>query len=113
MGHPGVWTPPLPRTILRLVPVNRGEVPVRRGSLSDQDFQRFPVSTVAVFALWLARQSVDDEDAVARLRATSVSPQAMRDAWGTLADHKPQDESFNRARRLLLEAADDEPPFVS
>ena len=86
---------------------------MRRGSLADLDFQRFPVSTIAVFALWLARQGVDDGEAVSRLRATNVTPQAMRDAWGTLTNYKPEDESCDRAQRLLLEAADEQPPFVS
>ncbi len=86
---------------------------MRRGSPADLDFQRFPVSTIAVFALWLAHRGVDDEDAVSRLRATNVTPQAMRDAWGTLKNYKPEDESCDRARRLLLEAADEQPPVVS
>ncbi|MDQ4099633.1 MAG: hypothetical protein M3121_03950, partial [Chloroflexota bacterium] len=64
----------------------------------------FPVSTIAVFALWLSRQGVDYGEAVSRLRATNVTPQAMRDAWGTLTNYKPEDESCDRARRLLLEA---------
>ena len=86
---------------------------MRRGSLADLDFQRFPVSTIAVFALWLSRQGVDDGEAVSRLRATNVTPQAMRDAGRTLTNYEPEDESCDRARRLLLEAADEQPPFIS
>lgn len=84
--------------------------PMRRGSLADLNFERYPVAAVAVFSLWLVLHEVGDEEAVERLRATNVGIKAMRDAAGILdGQQRPVEPRRSSARRLLLSAAADPP----
>jgi hypothetical protein len=78
---------------------------MRRGSLADLDFERYPVAAVTAFSLWLVLHGIVDEEAVQHLRATNVGVKAMRDAAGIL-DEEPRHSS---ALRLLLSAAEDPP----
>ena len=85
-------------------------IPMRRGSLADLDFERYPVAAVAVFSLWLVLHGVGDEEAVERLRATNVGIKAMRDAARILDEQQqPVRAHRSNARRLLLSAAGDPP----
>ncbi len=83
---------------------------MRRGSLADLDFHRFPVPTVAVFALWPVLHEVSEAEAITRLRATAVGAEAMRRAAAVLTDGRPDGHRRDSARRLLLAAAQDPPP---
>ncbi|MEU2351171.1 hypothetical protein [Modestobacter sp. NPDC049651] len=83
---------------------------MRSGSVDDLDFERHPVTSIAVLAHWLIGRGFNDEDAVIRLRATNVGPRAMQAAAELMTGSERQDDALTHARDLLLQAAIDPPP---